>query len=279
MYLKHLLIILAMTFSYTALAQQREHTVERGETLASIAKKYGLTEEQLRIANPNMTMCFTGVRLVIPDPNAPASVKEKTKDGSDDKKKKDKSSEEAADSTKKDKKINNVIKTIGNVAAAVVVSKIKGDSWYEAINNAIESADSTMKGGTNEHGFNSLCRKRIREKETVNVDATKKSTDKTQKTLNEPKEEEKDPELEALYNEYKAKYDEYIGQLEKIKSVFSKANDVAKRRTWKNVSETVKNYKTQLKKFRTECEMYTGKEIVASELESWVPVAPPLNAK
>ena len=279
MYLKHLLIILAMTFSYTALAQQREHTVERGETLASIAKKYGLTEEQLRIANPNMTMCFTGVRLVIPDPNAPAPVKEKTKDSSDDKKKKDKSSEEPADSTKKDKKINNVIKTIGNVAAAVVVSKIKGDSWYEAINNAIESADSTMKGGTNEHGFNSLGRKRIREKETVNVDATKKSTDKTQKTLNEPKEEEKDPELEALYNEYKAKYDEYIGQLEKIKSVFSKANDVAKRRTWKNVSETVKNYKTQLEKFRTECEMYTGKEIVASELESWVPVAPPLNAK
>ena len=278
MYLKHLLIILAMTFSYTALAQQREHTVERGETLASIAKKYGLTEEQLRIANPNMTMCFTGVRLVIPDPNAPASVKEKAKDSSDDKKK-DKSSEEPADSTKKDKKINNVIKTIGNVAAAVVVSKIKGDSWYEAINNAIESADSTMKGGTNEHGFNSLGRKRIREKETVNVDATKKSTDKTQKTLNEPKEEEKDPELEALYNEYKAKYDEYIGQLEKIKSVFSKANDVAKRRTWKNVSETVKNYKTQLEKFRTECEMYTGKEIVASELESWVPVAPPLNAK
>jgi hypothetical protein len=278
MYLKHLLIILAMTFSYTALAQQREHTVERGETLASIAKKYGLTEEQLRIANPNMTMCFTGVRLVIPDPNAPASVKEKAKDSSDDKKK-DKSSEEPADSTKKDKKINNVIKTIGNVAAAVVVSKIKGDSWYEAINNAIESADSTMKGGTNEHGFNSLGRKRIREKETVNVDATKKSTDKTQKTLNEQKEEEKDPELEALYNEYKAKYDEYIGQLEKIKSVFSKANDVAKRRTWENVSETVKNYKTQLKKFRTECEMYTGKEIVASELESWVPVAPPLNAK
>ena len=278
MYLKHLLIILAMTFSYTALAQQREHTVERGETLASIAKKYGLTEEQLRIANPNMTMCFTGVRLVIPDPNAPASVKEKAKDSSDDKKK-DKSSEEPADSTKKDKKINNVIKTIGNVAAAVVVSKIKGDSWYEAINNAIESADSTIKGGTNEHGFNSLGRKRIREKETVNVDATKKSTDKTQKTLNEPKEEEKDPELEALYNEYKAKYDEYIGQLEKIKSVFSKANDVAKRRTWKNVSETVKNYKTQLEKFRTECEMYTGKEIVASELESWVPVAPSLNAK
>jgi hypothetical protein len=52
-----------------------------------------------------------------------------------------------------------------------------------------------------------------------------------------------------------------------------------KRRTWKNVSETVKNYKTQLEKFRTECEMYTGKEIVASELESWVPVAPSLNAK
>ena len=139
--------------------------------------------------------------------------------------------------------------------------------------------NGTIKGGTNEHGFNSLGRKRIREKETVNVDATKKSTDKTQKTLNEPKEEEKDPELEALYNEYKAKYDEYIGQLEKIKSVFSKANDVAKRRTWKNVSETVKNYKTQLEKFRTECEMYTGKEIVASELESWVPVAPSLNAK
>ena len=83
----------------------------------------------------------------------------------------------------------------------------------------------------------------------------------------------------ALYNEYKTKYDDYIGQLEKIKGVYSKANDVAKRRTWKNVSETVKDYKTQLEKIRTECEMYTGKEIVASDLESWVPVAPSLNSK
>ncbi len=265
--LKHLLIILAMTFSYTAFAQQREHTVERGETLASIAKKYYLTEEQLKAANPNLTTCFAGVRLVIPDPNAPALTKEKAKDSSDDKKKDKSAEKEAADSTKTKKNgqngvfgaIGKVAKATGNAAAAIAISKLKGESWYDAISKGYESADSTIKVGKNV--------------------ADKKATNNVKESSTAPKQEEPDPKLMALYNEYKTKYDDYIGQLEKIKGVYSKANDVAKRRTWKNVSETVKDYKTQLEKIRTECEMYTGKEIVASDLESWVPVAPSLNSK
>ena len=227
--LKHLLIILAMTFSYTAFAQQREHTVERGETLASIAKKYYLTEEQLKAANPNLTTCFAGVRLVIPDPNAPALTKEKAKDSSDDKKKDKSAEKEAADSTK-----------------------------------------------TKKNGQNGVFGQIIFYRKNV---ADKKATNNVKESSTAPKQEEPDPKLMALYNEYKTKNDDYIGQLEKIKGVYSKANDVAKRRTWKNVSETVKDYKTQLEKIRTECEMYTGKEIVASDLESWVPVAPSLNSK
>ena len=295
MNLKHLLIILAMVFSQSVFAQQREHTVERGETLASIAAKYGLTEAQLKAANPNMTMCFAGVRLVIPDPNAPAPSEGEAADSSD-KARKDKSSE-AADSTQKKKKgfskfLNSAGKTLGkaakvagNVATAVVVSKVKGDSWFDAINNAIESADSTLSGGTNEHGINSLLTTRDAKKrgkgEKVRdlVDDAKQSAGKVKEGIDELMEEKMDPELEALYNEYKAKYDDYVGQLEKLKNTYSKANDVAKKRTWKTVSDTVKNFKTQLEKFRTECEMYTGKEIPTSALEAWMPIAPKQKAK
>ena len=48
MKLRNLLIFLAMLLCQTVLAQQREHTVERGETLASIAKKYNTSISNLK---------------------------------------------------------------------------------------------------------------------------------------------------------------------------------------------------------------------------------------
>jgi murein DD-endopeptidase MepM/ murein hydrolase activator NlpD len=287
MKLRNLLIFLAMLLCQTVLAQQREHTVERGETLASIAEKYGLSEAQLKAANPNMTMCFAGVKLVIPDPNAPAAASDETTSGNSSKKKA-KSTEKNDTTSQKSgllknlgKSIGKTAKVVGAVATAVVVSKVKGDSWYDAINNAIESADSTMSGGKNEHGISSLLstksvKKKAREKVTELVDdAAEKGAAAVKEGIDEVVAKvESDPELEKLYEEYKAKYDDFVSQLEKVKNVYTKANTVAKQRTWKTVSDATKDFKTQLEKVRTECEMYTGKVISAASVESWVPLSP-----
>lgn len=287
MKLRNLLIFLAMLLCQTVLAQQREHTVERGETLASIAEKFGLSEAQLKAANPNMTMCFADVKLVIPDPNAPAAASDETTSGNSSKKKA-KSTEKNDTTSQKSgllknlgKSIGKTAKVVGAVATAVVVSKVKGDSWYDAINNAIESADSTMSGGKNEHGISSLLstksvKKKAREKVTELVDdAAEKGAAAVKEGIDEVVAKvESDPELEKLYEEYKAKYDDFVSQLEKVKNVYTKANTVAKQRTWKTVSDATKDFKTQLEKVRTECEMYTGKVISAASVESWVPLSP-----
>ena len=293
MKLKNLLILLVMVLCQTVLAQQREHTVERGETLASIAQKYGLTEAQLKAANPNMTMCFAGVKLVIPDPNAPATASNENNVSEDSSKKKKSKSDEKNDTTNHKsggigkilksagKTLGKTAKVAGAVATAVVVSKVKGNSWYDAINNAIESADSTINGGKNEHGIGSLLSsnsKKAKEKVTELVDdAKEKGTAAVKEGIDEvvaKVEEEIDPEMEKLYEEYKAKYDGFVNDLEKVKNVYMKANTVAKQRTWKTVSDATKDFKTQLEKLRTECEMYTGRVITANAVESWVPISP-----
>ena len=282
---------MAMVLCQTVFAQQREHTVERGETLASIAKKYGVTEGQLKAANPNMTMCFTGVRLTIPDPNAPSTSE---KDADDSSAKKKSKSDEKNDTTSHqggfNKLIKNAGKTLGktakvagSVATAVVVTKLKGGSYAEAINNAIEAADSTLSGGKNEHGLSSLLTKGNSKKlsaaarEKVNDlvdDAAEKGKAAIKDRVGKVVETAVDPELEKLYEDYKAKYNEFVSQLEKVKATYTKANTVAKQRTWKTVSDATKDYKTQLEKVRTECEMYTGHAITADAVESWVPISP-----
>lgn len=42
------------------------HTVKRGESFALITKRYGITEEQLKAANPNKTVCYVGLKLELP---------------------------------------------------------------------------------------------------------------------------------------------------------------------------------------------------------------------
>lgn len=43
----------------------KTHTVQRGETFSSIAAKYGMSESELRAANPNAKTCFAGMKLNI----------------------------------------------------------------------------------------------------------------------------------------------------------------------------------------------------------------------
>ena len=42
------------------------HVVKRGETVATIAKQYGISEADIRKVNPNLTTVFAGVKLNIP---------------------------------------------------------------------------------------------------------------------------------------------------------------------------------------------------------------------
>ncbi len=59
----------ATAFAQTA-ATVTEHTVQRGESLESIASKYNVTPQAILDANPTIKTIFTGIKLTIPAPTA-----------------------------------------------------------------------------------------------------------------------------------------------------------------------------------------------------------------
>lgn len=70
-----LIACLALVMSVAAPAQQSMHTVKRGETYASIASKYNLTEAELKKANPLTKTLYAGTKVYIPVPKeTPAGV-------------------------------------------------------------------------------------------------------------------------------------------------------------------------------------------------------------
>jgi len=61
------LCIFAIMSISMAMAQQVSHTVQRGETLESIAHKYNITVEKLKQANPDASeMFYVGMKLNVP---------------------------------------------------------------------------------------------------------------------------------------------------------------------------------------------------------------------
>lgn len=60
-----LLLVVSIT-SVCAMWAQKSHTVKQGETLQSIASEYQLTVDELKKANPNVEMVFSGLILDIP---------------------------------------------------------------------------------------------------------------------------------------------------------------------------------------------------------------------
>ena len=75
-YIKHFLLVLILIFiCVSANSQEQQHVVKRGETFATIAKKYGLTEQELKQANASSSVCYIGRKLLIPE----SSVSTKTK--------------------------------------------------------------------------------------------------------------------------------------------------------------------------------------------------------
>ena len=65
---RSLLIIVFLLCATSSIAQQKiRHTVQEGETIESIAKKYNITVVNLKEANPDIDMFFyTGLKLNIP---------------------------------------------------------------------------------------------------------------------------------------------------------------------------------------------------------------------
>lgn len=63
--------LVSVALAFGAYAEDKTHVVERGETVASIAKAYGLTEEALLEANPDAaSFCYVGMVLNIPEVTA-----------------------------------------------------------------------------------------------------------------------------------------------------------------------------------------------------------------
>ena len=66
--IKSALVAICLAFSIAASAQTTvTHTVERGETVESIAKKYNVTPQDIINANPDAAeFVFAGMKLEIP---------------------------------------------------------------------------------------------------------------------------------------------------------------------------------------------------------------------
>ncbi len=69
-----ILLMLMLCISVPGFSQMVEHVVDKGETFASIAQKYGMTEKQLKEANPKYKgVFFAGMTLNIPQKYVNAS--------------------------------------------------------------------------------------------------------------------------------------------------------------------------------------------------------------
>ena len=62
----------------TMQAQQKEHVVQRGEDFTTIARKYAISEQELKDANPTCKVCYAGLKLIIPKHGVPVERKEVT---------------------------------------------------------------------------------------------------------------------------------------------------------------------------------------------------------
>lgn len=70
--LQRILLVLMLTVCPLMLSAQSKqmHTVQRGETFALVAQHYGVTEQELKNANPGEDICYAGLKLSIPAKSA-----------------------------------------------------------------------------------------------------------------------------------------------------------------------------------------------------------------
>ena len=63
-YIVFIMLLLGMNMNVMAQSETL-HIVKRGESFALIAKRYGMTEEELKAANPDYSVCYMGLKLNI----------------------------------------------------------------------------------------------------------------------------------------------------------------------------------------------------------------------
>ena len=66
--MKAIRVFILLLICTTAPSQTSEsHIVQRGETFEIVARRYGMTVDELKQANPWIGGCYTGLKLDIPD--------------------------------------------------------------------------------------------------------------------------------------------------------------------------------------------------------------------
>lgn len=109
-----------------------QHIVKRGETFASIAQKYCISEQQLRKANSTYSTCYAGIKLSIPQTseksNASTTINNVEKQSNNDK-----LSNSFGNQTKV-KQEENQIEEKKNVAQAPAKKKRKNSFWKKVGN-------------------------------------------------------------------------------------------------------------------------------------------------
>lgn len=73
--LRYIITSFAILMALQMNAQTSEtYVVKRGESFSSIASKYGISENELRMQNPNAKNCYTGMKLNIKKPSTTSST-------------------------------------------------------------------------------------------------------------------------------------------------------------------------------------------------------------
>lgn len=126
-FLKILFVVLLAMAPLMVQAQTSEtHTVQRGETFALIAKRYGLTEQELKNANPDEDLCYAGLKLSIPaKPKPEVTVSDYTSSSVEDSQPSQNYSDNNTDKPKKKKsfwkKLGTGALVVAGVAAGVAM--------------------------------------------------------------------------------------------------------------------------------------------------------------
>lgn len=137
------------------LAQSKSHTVARGETLQSVAQKYGVSEDAIRQANPNMgNMFYVGMKLDIPEKSEQNSGKRK-------KVKVQKEEVPAQPPIVKEEKweVKNTNLPSSTLKSTDSEDKVKDGLWHIDYYNSLKSGDKGAYGfgadglGNKEEGF------------------------------------------------------------------------------------------------------------------------------
>ena len=78
--MKRYLIMLLLALVVIPMSAQRptKYRVQRGETIASIARKFGMTEKELKRINEDLSYCYAGMIILVKDKRGAAAGKSNT---------------------------------------------------------------------------------------------------------------------------------------------------------------------------------------------------------